>query len=232
MRRLAANTVVTALTRHVVLPARGDERPIPVAFPELSVLQALARRPTAGIDEFTANLAADLGLDVDDVAQTIRVLDRIGLLAAGDPPPTGPEPVPVDRAQVPAPLAADTQVVLNTPLSFRVTERGFEAIGHDGELRACLDAVELDAITTLTTPSTPAEALEDHGARAGHHALDHERFEALLAKLLAADVVHVFDESRPDHTLGRDRAARIQRVSVGQQMRVRARHPPTPQGAQ
>ncbi|MEO6629172.1 MAG: radical SAM protein [Aquihabitans sp.] len=214
--RLTGNAVVTVMGKGMFLPRRTNADPHAVSFAELGVLQALARPSATPLGPSDPQVLA--------IIETLRdrglVVDTDGTEASSD---AGAGPSSVNDAPRPAasdPIAGDAQLVLVTPVSFRVTPDGFETADHDGRVLVRLSPAELDAAATFAEPRTMAEVLDLHRERAGEHALEPGSLAALVEALIRADVVHFFDEARPDHTLGRDRTARILRTAVQQEMRV------------
>jgi radical SAM superfamily enzyme YgiQ (UPF0313 family) len=213
--RLAANAVVTLMASGACLARRGDHERKDLHHTELRILQDLA----AGRLTDAAEEAAALGVDADQVQAFVDVLGARGLLRQG--PAIGAAPTATPPASSGEGADPDVALLLSTPVSFRVTTRGFEHTGHEGDLLAVLDAAELDAASRFTRPCVPSAALADHQKALGQHALTPTAFNALLARLLAAGVASVHDETRPGHAVGQDRTTLILRAAIQQEMRVR-----------
>lgn len=208
-RRLSTNAVVTLIANGLCLARRGDHPRQDLDLAQLEVLEALAAgRP--------------LGDAVGGEAGARPFLDRLderGLIRT-DPAPTlalAPAPSPVAGETV----DADVALLLVTPISFRVTARGFEYTDHEGELRAVVSAAELAAIARFNQPATPRDVLAIHTEEAGAEALDPSAFAAVVGRLLAAGLLTVHDPARPGHQVGQDRSTLIMRAALQQEARVR-----------
>ena len=88
------------------------------------------------------------------------------------------------------PPADDQVLVAEAPLAFTPTPAGFTLLGHDGEALLRLDAPELAALGHLCRPVTLASARADHRRANRRFGLSDDAFDALVGRLLAADVVH------------------------------------------
>jgi hypothetical protein len=171
-----------------------EDPPIPLGWAELDLLERTAR------GEVTAAPPA-----LRDLVETLRS-ERL-LLDGPRPAELGSEPPPAPAQPVP-PLG--DRVTTATPLVLRLGSRGFEALDHEGRLRARLSATELAAFVALAETGSRDKALEQHREDAGEAALTPVELDALLDRLAAVRLVGPTDAAtvggREDQDVKRIRA--------------------------
>jgi radical SAM superfamily enzyme YgiQ (UPF0313 family) len=105
---------------------------------------------------------------------------------------------PSSEASVGGPVEAKRfrdgdQLVLATPVIFRLGRSGFEQLDHDGRVRVRLSGAELLATTEFRRPTSAAQAWVNHRNVAGVSALDESSFRALVRRLVDSEVLGAFD---------------------------------------
>jgi hypothetical protein len=196
MRTFAASEGIDETASHALfLVLRGsglslssyDEEPvIDMAFPELLLLQELARRAEGTVDVVVSRAAARAAVEASRLSDFVESLRTRGLLPRGGERCTGPG---AGRPDVVPAGDADVSLRALTPFVFRLTADGFELLDHEGVTILRLDAVELSATTEFCTAGTSAAAFERHRVAAAPLALDAAEFEALVAQLRRVGVV-------------------------------------------
>src|SRR4029453_13070785 len=85
------------------------------------------------------------------------------------------------------------QLVLATPVVFRLGPGGFEQLDYDGRVRARMSALELLAASEFRRPLTSAQAWAGHRQSAGPRHLDERSFAALVGRLVGAESLQRYD---------------------------------------
>jgi hypothetical protein len=162
---------------------RPDEAPtIPVAFAGLRVLQQLAAGQAPTLDAAEGELV--------DRLRSEGLLLPAG--EEGDVPGEDAAPTPAGDA----PELGDA-IATATPIVLRPGPGGFDALDHEGRLRARLDVTELAAFVSLAVTGSRDKALERHQEEAGDAALTGEELDALIRRLAGVRLVGPADEANP-----------------------------------
>ena len=155
---------------------------------QLLLLEELARQAHDATDDVLRDIAATTGVDpqlLRDFVSELRSCHSLPRVSDSGPN----EPLARDESVDSPPPRDDERLHALTPLVFRLADRGFELLDHDGRLALRLDGVQLAAASEFRTAATKAVAFERHRAAAGQLALDRARFDDLAARLAAAGIL-------------------------------------------
>lgn len=160
---------------------------VPLGLPELTMIAVLSAhsRPDDPDDAaaMLGGVAGDTGVTVEHLAAFIGVLAERGLLADGPRLRALPDAPAVVRDAI----AEDGRLLVESPLCLRVAAGWFEAIDHDGRVRARLSARELLAASLLSQPMTRSEFVTAEVSSGAGLGADGTRL--LADRLIAAGVV-------------------------------------------
>jgi radical SAM superfamily enzyme YgiQ (UPF0313 family) len=193
---MLSNAAMVAVTlAGITLPRFTSADPYPLQLRDLMLLDALGRGPDRPLDETVDQVAIRCGSDraafdgLLDALATRHLLTPVGAVEPSeDLPPIRPEPIPDDE-----------KLVLTPAIVWRTCSGGFEHRDHDGDVDAVVDAQGLHASSQFRLPLTMDEGFEAHLREAGSLALERADFGALIAQLVARDVMQVFDPENPLH---------------------------------
>jgi radical SAM superfamily enzyme YgiQ (UPF0313 family) len=180
------------------LPSYSAEPEIPLGLPELLLIVRLHSAEPGRPDELISRVSERDGTP-EGGRQFLVELDRRDLLTRHPAEATAEWGADVAVVPTRAQPDPDAPLVMTTPTLFRVGPDGFEHVGHDGRLLARLTPDELLAADQFRVPTSSATALARHQEEMGAAALDPQRFEQMVASLVAIDLVQPFDPDNPGH---------------------------------
>lgn len=189
--RLTAALLVVLTQEGLQIPALdgvvgGQQKhaALPLDAARLTLLSVMAR----GAPSADAAITEVCGIGVGDAAglrEFVAALTTRGLLRDGRPAPESD--VKGAAADIEYPVvdaAGDMPLVVATPRMFRIGAGGFEFFDAGGRRVLVMSSAELAAASEFRQPVSPIEAFDGHGRSAGPLAIDADRFEHLIRRLL------------------------------------------------
>jgi hypothetical protein len=190
---LSPSCLVALQSFGLVLAGRGRHGQVNLVAAELVLLGLLTvQARLTSTDDAAGQIAERVPAQRDRLESFVAQLRERRLLLDGEVelPPSAPSATtPTGLVRVPI----DQPLTVVAPLVFRPVVGGFALHDHDGVQRIHLTGGELAAVASFCTPSDTSAAWASHRDHAGPLALDEESFEALVRRLVAADVVRPAD---------------------------------------
>jgi hypothetical protein len=176
----------------------------------------------AGLQLIEALCKAD-GIKVGDVPDEsmalLEALDERGLILTSAAPVADTDRPAVAAGKAVVGEVLDGDLVMPTPILLRCSPDGFEYVDHAGAVRARLGAEQLMAATSFTVPLPMLDGLRAHRQQLGKRALREAPFKALIADLVAADIILAFDPTHAEQARLTRQAERL-RDGVRRQFQV------------
>ena len=155
----------------------------------LLLLEELARQAGGATDDRLREVAAATGVDTQRLHGFVSELRARRLLPRNPNSAPETESIAADESVDMTAPRDDERLHALTPLVFRLTDRGFDLLDHDGRLALRLDALQLAAASEFRTAATMTVAHERHRTSAGLLALDRVEFDDLVTRLGAAGIL-------------------------------------------
>ena len=197
---LSSALVLTINSRGFWIPPYGDINPLSLDYPSLCLLSRLAtingqQNVSAAVEHVSEQLG-DLA-DPDALQKFVSALETRQLLrsaqTAAAPHAARPE------KSTPGPVEAlDEVLVAELPVQVWMQGPEFEIRGHDGRVRARLNAEELMALAAFNKPMSTQDSWTSHCQTCGPYALEYKTFLGLLARLRGSDLLRRFEGGAKD----------------------------------
>jgi len=185
---LSPALVLSINSRGFWIPRYGDVNPVALDYPSVCLLSRLSEGK--GVEAAVEQVSQQLQelADPDKLWKFVAALETRDLLIPGQA--TVAPPVSRAAKSTPGPVDELGEVLTaEFPVQLWMHGPDFEIRGHDGKIRARLNAEELMVLATFNKPMSVRDAWAGYCRACGQNALDYNDFQGVIARLRGTEVL-------------------------------------------